>query len=126
VLIRREHTVALAELVIADEAAARRQVADMEAGNIEGSLLPRSESDLDTAIAAIEAAAWSDRGIFEGDDLSDLSAPGPFLRDERFGLGPVPDVSSLNYKEDPEQVAAALKHAAEVFRAQTLAGPSGK
>jgi hypothetical protein len=112
--IRREHTVALAELVIADEAAARRQVADMEADNIKGRLLPGSAADLGAAIAAIEAAAWGDRGIFEGD----LSAPGPFLQDERFGLRPVPPSPSLNVKEDPQQAAAPLKHAAEVFRAQ--------
>jgi hypothetical protein len=69
---------------------------------------------------------WAERGIFEGDD-SDLSALGPFVQDgRRFGLGPAPDIARLNSKEDPQQVAAALKHAAEVFRAQTLAGPSDK
>jgi hypothetical protein len=125
VQIRREHTVALAELVIADEAAARRQVAYMEAGNIKGRFMSTSESDLETAIQAIEAAAWSDRGIFEG-DLSDLSALGPFVQDERFGLGPVPPSPSLNFQEDPQQSAAALKHATEVFEAQRLARPSDK
>jgi hypothetical protein len=71
VLIRCEHTVALAELVIADETAATRQVEDMEAGNIKDRLpLPESPDPLASALFAIEAAAWRERGIFE----SDLSA----------------------------------------------------
>jgi hypothetical protein len=60
VLIRREHTVALAELVIADEAAARRQVEDMEEGNIKDRLPPPESRDLETAISAIEEAAWNE------------------------------------------------------------------
>jgi hypothetical protein len=119
VLIRHAHTVALAELVIADEAAARRQVEDMEAGNIKDRLpLPESLGDLETAIAGIEAAAWSERGIFEGD----CSAPGPFVQNERFAkrFGPPPD-ATLDFTEDPQKVAAELKRAAEVFRATGVA-----
>jgi hypothetical protein len=112
VLIRHVNTVALAELVIADEAAARRQVEDMEAGNIKDRLpLPESLGDLEVAIAAIEAAAWSERGIFEGD----RSAPGPIVQNERFAkrFGPPPD-ATLDFTEDPQKVAAELKRARDV------------
>jgi hypothetical protein len=115
-LIRHEHTVALAELVIADEAAARSQVEDMEAGNIKDRLpLPQSPGDLEAAIAAIEAAAWSERGIFE----SDCSAPGPIVQNERFAkrFGPPPD-ATLDFTEDPQKVAAEIKRAVEVMRAK--------
>lgn len=105
---------ALAELVVADEAAARHQVEDMETRNIRDCLpLPESQGLLGSAIVAIEAAAWRQRGVFpEGDDLT---APAPLAQSERFG--PVPE-ASLDFTEDPQQVAAKLKHAAEVLRAQ--------
>jgi hypothetical protein len=120
VLIRHEHTVALAELVIADEAAARRQVEDMEAGNIKDRLpLPESLGDLETAVSGIEAAAWSEHGIFE----DDCSAPDPIVQNERFAkrFGPPPD-ATLDFTEDPQKVGAELKRAAEVFRAHGMWG----
>jgi hypothetical protein len=76
--------------------------------------VPCHESqDFSAAISEIEAAAWAERGIFEGD----LTLPGPLVQNDRFNerFGPAPD-ATLNFKEDPQQTAAALKRAKEVLQ----------
>ena len=73
--------------------------------------LVQKNPDFDHAVVQLEATAWEERGIFEGD----LTLPGPLVQNERFG--PVP-AATLNFKEDPEKTAAALKRAKEVLELQ--------
>jgi hypothetical protein len=116
-LIPPGHAIAIARLAMLDTPAARWKLAD-EIGEDPFSErdvdLPRcpvqKNPDFDHAVVQLEATAWEERGIFEGD----LTLP-PLVQNERFG--PVP-ACMLNFKEDPEQTAAALKRAAEVLRDQ--------
>jgi len=117
-LIPPGHAAAIARLAIVDEPTARWKLAD-EIGEDPfaeqvGDLAPCSAEegpDFNAAVMKLEAAAWEERGISEGD----LTLPDPLVQNERFG--PVP-AATLNFKEDPQQTAAALKRAAELFRAQ--------
>ena len=107
---------AMARLVIVDEPAARSQVDALPAQNLQHPIPNRESPEFAAAIMEIEAAAWNERGIFEGD----LTPPSPLAQNARFNerFGPAP-AATLNFKEDPQHTAAALKRAAELFRAQT-------
>jgi hypothetical protein len=119
-LIPPGRAAAIATLVLVDESATRSKFSD-EIGEdpfVECRLeslrnpVPCFEGpEFSAAVMEIEAAAWTERGIFEGD----LSPPGPLVQNERFG--PPPDAKLFD-AEDPQQVAAELKRAAEVIRAQ--------
>jgi hypothetical protein len=119
-LIPPGRAAAIATLVLIDESATRSKFSD-EIGEdpFVGSRLESLRNptpcfdgpEFSAAVMEIEAAAWTERGIFEGD----LSSPGPLVQNERFG--PLPDAKLFD-AEDPQQVAAELKHAAEVIRAQ--------
>ena len=117
-LISPGHAAAIARLAMVDEPAARSKLAE-EIGEDPFAeqivdLAPCSAEegpDFNAAVMQLEAAAWKERGIFEGD----LTLPGPLVQNERFG--PVP-AATLNFKEDPEKTAAALKRAKEVLELQ--------
>ena len=94
-----------------DEPAARSAIDALPVQSLQHPIACDEQLDFSTAISEIEAAAWAERGIFEGD----LTLPGPLVQNERFG--PVP-AATLNFKEDPEKTAAALKRAKEVLELQ--------
>jgi len=121
-LISPGHAVAIARLAMFDEPAARWKLAD-EIGDdpfaeqvVDHAPCSAEEGpDFNAAVMELEAAAWKERGIFEGD----LTLPGPLVQNDRFNerFGPAPD-ATLNFKEDPQQTAAALKRAKEVLQLQ--------
>jgi len=121
-LIQPGHAVAIVRLAIDDEPAARWKLAD-EIGDdpfaeqfVDHAPCSVEEGpDFNAAVMELEAAAWKERGIFEGD----LTLPGPLVQNDRFNerFGPAPD-ATLNFKEDPQQTAAALKRAKEVLQLQ--------
>jgi hypothetical protein len=119
-LIPPGRAAAIVTLVLVDESATRSKFAD-EIGedpfveccleSLRNPITSFEGPKFSAAVMEIEAAAWAERGIFEGD----LTLPGPLVQNERFG--PVP-AATLNFKEDPEKTAAALKRAKEVLQLQ--------
>jgi hypothetical protein len=118
-LIPPGNAAAMARLVIVDEPAARSRVDALPAQNLQHPIPSRESPEFSAAVMEIEAAAWNERGIFEGD----LTPPGPLAQNARFNerFGPAPD-ATLNFKEDPQHTAAELERAAELFRAQVQPG----
>jgi hypothetical protein len=121
-LIPPGRSAVIARLAMVDEPAARWKLVD-EIGDdplakqvVDHAPCSAEEGpDFNAAVMELEAAAWKERGIFEGD----LTLPGPLVQNDRFNerFGPAP-AATLNFKEDPQQTAAALKRAKEVLQLQ--------
>jgi hypothetical protein len=130
------HAEAVARLALDDEAAARRQLDEIDAGKgpqrSKASTFAetiKARADFDSAVTAIEAAAWAERGVFEGD----CAAPAPLVQNERHiaairaalqrggveFVGPPPPDGSLDFTEDRETIKAQLKRAVAVIEDQS-------
>jgi hypothetical protein len=109
------HAAAIARRALDDEAGARRQLEEIEAGKgPRRSHAPtfdetrRAQADFTGALSAIEAAAWAERGVFEEDDCA---TPPPLAPSQAVERPPSPPI-------DLEECKEYLRRAAAVIEAQ--------